>query len=210
MDSTSTHIDPALHRHLLRAFLDPALSLPDMAEAHGLDLSDLVAWSADPEVAAQLDALEALAHRRLRALAAQHAPAAVQTLATLLTSPAPETARRAASALLRLLGKGPTPTPVRATSGPAEVGAPQYEHAAELFAHSGSPAPVPLSHLGGAGTSPVRPTGSFPPTLRSPLPTPSGAPTPGLDSVLPQRPDRPSHRILAAAGTPNSRDSPNG
>ena len=102
-------METALHASLLAAFLDPSLSLSEVAGRHELSLPELIAWSTLPEVEAELDALEALAHRRIRALAASHAPAAVETLATLLTAPTPEVARRAASALLRLLGKGPLP-----------------------------------------------------------------------------------------------------
>ena len=122
MDATT--ISPALHAVLLRDFLDPSLPLPALAAAHGLSLPDLIAWSTLPEVEAELDALEVLAHRRLRALAAHHAPAAVETLATLLTAPIPETARRAASTLLRLLGKGSLP-PIPATTQPQPGASPE-------------------------------------------------------------------------------------
>ena len=197
MEST-TPISPALHRSLLAAFLDPSQTIPEVAEAHSLDLSALLAWSADPEVAAELDALEALAQRRLRALAAQHIPAAVETLAKLLTSPAPETARRAASALLRLLGKGPHAALVAAASRPT----PPRDHTVEPSPKPEAVIAAPPFPLGGVGNSPgsATPSSSPPPALSPPRGSPPVATPPGPRAASSPRPDRSPHRLLAAAG----------
>jgi|GEM_PF-2145821 len=144
-------MDTTLHRHLLRAFLDPSLSLPDLAESHGLDLADLAEWSLLPETIADLDALERLAARRLRALAAEHAPTAIATLATLMTAPNPEIARKAASALLRLIGKGPA-APVRSddhTLAPRQEPPPPASRAANpapIDSEGEEQAPTPAHH----------------------------------------------------------------
>ena len=141
-----------------------ALSVPAAnSAAHGLDLSDLVAWSVRPDVEAELDALEGLAHRRVRLLAARHAPEAVRTLATLLADAAhPEVARKAASALLRLLGKGPTPAAVTEavadtpTSSVVEGGTWPARVAPTSPA---APAPAaPLTRASGAAHVPPAPT----------------------------------------------------
>jgi len=198
MEST-TPISPALHRSLLAAFLDPSQTIPEVAEAHSLDLSALLAWSADPEVAAELDALEALAQRRLRALAAQHIPAAVETLAKLLTSPAPETARRAASALLRLLG--------RATVSPAprRVGAQHPEHAAAPSSSPEAVAAAPPFPRGEGVTSPVVAPPSSPSTPLSPS-RPTSLPGTKFSGLSPApRPHRLAS-LVATAGT--ARDAP--
>ncbi len=114
---------------LLADYLNPSLSLLDLSERHNLPIPHLVAWAERPDIASVLIRLKALADQRAALLAADHAPAAVislsaasaSALATAAEAETPalrlraiESARKAASHMLRL-----APRPRKATSPPA-------------------------------------------------------------------------------------------
>ncbi|MFN0012632.1 MAG: hypothetical protein ACKVS8_13420 [Phycisphaerales bacterium] len=69
---------------LLSAFLNPRLSLLDIAAAHNLTLDQLTALMARPDIAEQLSALHAGAALRVRIVAAHHLPLAIEALAGII------------------------------------------------------------------------------------------------------------------------------
>lgn len=126
--------------HLLALIANPGgRSLSDIAAEAGVSLPALTLWLSQPEIAARLDAIEALAARRVRLVATEALPLVVQTLTTILkdyvstsgggdkaapSAPASpdhahrrdETARKAAALLARLSRFTPGPTRPRATT----------------------------------------------------------------------------------------------
>jgi hypothetical protein len=71
---------PPTHDQLLRAFLDPALTLLAIADGFGLTITALLAWSRTPEAQADLEAIAALAATRAQVMAAAGLPEAVDNL----------------------------------------------------------------------------------------------------------------------------------
>lgn len=157
---------PEQTEHLLALIADPkGRSLTDIAAEAGLSLPALTLWLAQPDIAARLDAMEALAARRVRLVATDALPVVVQALTTILKnhlSSAPshpgagaqtpeqahrrdETARKAAALLARLSRFTPGPTRARATSAlPASPNPTQGRLAAihaPLATHAGDQAP---------------------------------------------------------------------
>ena len=119
---------------LLALYHDPSVSLADLAREAGTTLPHLQRWLASPQIASQLDTLEQANAQRIRALAAQHLPAAIGVLTSILRehlhahrtgtlSDDPqirqrqhETARKAATLLANLSRWTPGPTATRSTS----------------------------------------------------------------------------------------------
>ncbi|MFN0010966.1 MAG: hypothetical protein ACKVS8_04895 [Phycisphaerales bacterium] len=139
-------VPSCLPSDLLSAFLNPSLSLLDIAAAHNLTLDQLTTLMARPDIAEQLSALHSAAALRVRIVAANHLPLAIEALAAIIaidtsaeTFPTldrdnfrhmvfrqrrTETVRRAASTILRLANFYP---PVGRTCRPPsaiEVGPP--------------------------------------------------------------------------------------
>ncbi|MFN0011596.1 MAG: hypothetical protein ACKVS8_08125 [Phycisphaerales bacterium] len=158
---------------LLSASLDPSLSLLDIAAAHNLTLDQLTAWMARPDVAEQLAALHSAAALRVRIVAANHLPRAVEALGTIINASLnnedqptldrtnfrhlvfrqrrTETVRRAASTILRLANFYPPVRPAFGGSRPSsaiEVGPPTS------MLRSGGPA-VPAGLPSGRATVPA-------------------------------------------------------
>ncbi len=70
----------------LPALLNPSLSLLDIAAAHNLTLDQLTTLMARPDIAEQLAALHSAAALRVRIVAAQHLPRAVEALGTIINA----------------------------------------------------------------------------------------------------------------------------
>ena len=119
--------DPALFLD----FLDPNLSLLDLADRHQLALDDLLDWSEHPETHQRLTRLHTLITLRNSYLAAEKLPIALTSLTAAATQTAPpnadpalahrtaESARRAATQLARLASLAPSRALSRATDHPA-------------------------------------------------------------------------------------------
>jgi hypothetical protein len=75
-------ISPAHTDALLCDFLDPALTLPDIADKNRLSMQQLLAWADDH--AADLERLATLSECRSRLLASHHAITALQSLSTVM------------------------------------------------------------------------------------------------------------------------------
>jgi hypothetical protein len=112
---------------------DPSLTLRDVAEIHNTTLESLTLWMSHPDITARLDNFQSAIARRVRLLALNYLPAAVSALhATLIAHNdqelnvplkpdciktrefqrrSRETARKAASLLLRLTRFDTTPAP---------------------------------------------------------------------------------------------------
>ena len=138
---------------LLAQLTDSSLSLAAIAKSHGLTLTDLTTLMARPDIAEQLAAIHAAAAQRTRIVAAQHLPLAVEVLASIAAThrdedsppgfdPANprhrilrlrhrESARRAASTLLRLANYAPRPPALvgRTSCPPAPVAPPSHSPA---------------------------------------------------------------------------------
>jgi len=100
-------------------YLKPELSLLQVAVKHNLKLDALVTLIESPTAQRTLQRLHDAEARRAQILIAHAQPAAVQALIRALSAKSPETARRAASALLRMHTRATDPTarwcPPRAT-----------------------------------------------------------------------------------------------
>jgi len=100
-------------------YLKPELSLLQVAVKHNLKLDALVTLIESPTAQRTLQRLRDAEARRAQILIAHAQPAAVQALIRALSAKSPETARRAASALLRMHTRATDPTarwcPPRAT-----------------------------------------------------------------------------------------------
>lgn len=137
-EALTNHPDPALFLD----FLDPNLSLLDLADRHQLALDDLLDWSESPDTHQRLTRLHTLITFRNSYLAAEKLPIALTSLTAAATQTAPpdadpalalrttESARRAATQLARLASLAPAKAravdPSRATDhlAPQMVGAP--------------------------------------------------------------------------------------
>lgn len=99
---TPTHDLPQhLHDKLLRAFLDPARDLMEIADSLGLSITQLIEWTRSDRTREQLAAIQEIAHQRAAVLAALGLPAAVDGLV------------RAADALATQQPEPEAPMPVR-------------------------------------------------------------------------------------------------
>ncbi len=97
---------------LLQHFLDPTLSVFDIADRTGLCLDEILDWMDSPDAHAILDNLRAVADYQSALILATARPRAIQTLAIIAaqepTTPAhTETIRKAASQLARIAGAAP-------------------------------------------------------------------------------------------------------
>ncbi len=97
---------------LLQHFLDPTLSVFDIADRAGLGLDEVLDWVDSPDAHAILDNLRAVADYQAALILATVRPRAIQTLAIIAaqepTTPAhTETIRKAAAQLARIAGAAP-------------------------------------------------------------------------------------------------------
>lgn len=172
---------------LLAAFLDPCLTLADIAAAAGLTLSQLAAWFNLRETQAVLAELREMSRFRSQILADLKLPAAVDTLARInddlaALQPEPDapitvhlrladTARRTATAIQRLA----TPRPPRISQTAARsVGNLADGHPDRLDADQDAadhlPPPIEPGHAPAAS-----PAGRARDHPHTPLPTPAAA-----------------------------------
>lgn len=93
--------EPADTAALTRDYLNPNLTFADVADLHRLTLVQLAEFLQRQDVACAIDLITAAEAHRARHLAAACATKAITTLERVLAAPNPETARRAAGALLR-------------------------------------------------------------------------------------------------------------
>lgn len=130
---------------LLADYLDPALTIPQIAADNAISIPDFVAWLRRPHIAEFLEQYEQVCTDRSRRLMAAAGPAAVATTVNCLSAGSKETARRAASALMRVIKTAPLrashPAPKSAASHSAAAAPP-----ARPSPTSSPPAPVPRPH----------------------------------------------------------------
>ena len=121
----AAHLDPA-DQAILSDYLDAALSLLEIARRHRLRITDLLDWAERPDIVDVLTRFARLCNTRAANLAAGASIAAVETTARCLSAPNPETARRAASTLIRLAPK-PASRPQTSRGHKSEDPAPAVE-----------------------------------------------------------------------------------
>jgi hypothetical protein len=108
---------PELVNQLLDELADPSRTLRGIAECHDVSLEELTLWMTSPEISYRLDLIHSAVLRRTRQIAANFLPSAASAMAALIDDflderenislhprerrYARETARRAASVLLR-------------------------------------------------------------------------------------------------------------
>ncbi len=98
---TPTSLSPA-DLLLLAAFLNPALTLTDLADEAGLTFTELLAWASRPEIEAELDALRTLAAMRSELHASTlHSPALATLTSLLESADSPVESRRIATTVVR-------------------------------------------------------------------------------------------------------------
>jgi hypothetical protein len=96
--TTLTHRDNSL----LAKYLDPQLALPQVAEAAGFTIEELLLWLETPEIAEILSKFQGACATRAALIAGNVAPAALQSLDRVLTQTQnPVELRRTATQLLR-------------------------------------------------------------------------------------------------------------
>ncbi len=153
--SLPPHIDQDL---LLDQYLDPDIPPRELALSFAISLAQLLAWVRSPETRATIDAINQITHQRTSDLAPAQRARAAHTLASLSTiapgcrlTPtecrAAETARKAASALLRAFSPPSLPTLVGWASRPSL--APPFSSLPPLVARASrpySPSPTPSPH----------------------------------------------------------------
>jgi len=119
-------------REILSAWMHGPTSASEIAAEVGLDVLDLTAWSARPDIAAILDSIRTFNTQRAQALVLASASAALARLVHIVEhSDDEQSARRAATAILRLQyrsqpGRGQPATP--APAHPASPHLPGFPH----------------------------------------------------------------------------------
>lgn len=162
---------------LLDDLLNPYLSPHDIAVARGITLTELAELCESPEVAASLDAIVRISRIRTKVITAAAAPAAAHQLSDLARCWKPEdkptareTARRAASAIMRAANP-PTPaqhrprravasSPAHATGFSSAITSPPTH----LFTSSSS-----LASLNGHAAAALNQSAGAPSPIRPPL-----------------------------------------
>jgi len=130
---------------LLADYLDPALTIPQVAADNAISIPDFVAWLRRPHIAEFLEQYEQVCTDRSRRLMAAAGPAAVATTVNCLSAGSRETARRAASALMRVIRTAPlrtSPAAPKSAAGPADTAAPPTRPSPI----ASPPPPVPRPH----------------------------------------------------------------
>ncbi len=145
--------EPADTAALIRDYLNPNLTFADVADLHRLTLVQLAEFLQRQDVARAIEFITAAEARRARHLASACAAKCITTLESVLAAPNPETARRAAGALLRYphqRTKEPQETPHTAANiadlTPDLAPTPDAAPGATPRAADPAPAPLPPSN----------------------------------------------------------------
>lgn len=126
---------------LLAHYLDPSLTLPDLADIHRTSVRAIIAWLRQPHIAEFLRDYAQACNDRTRHLAATAGVAAVNTTIRCLNASNPETTRRAASTLLRQAKPAPATPRTPTTAPPPTPSAPAPAHAPDQ-APAATPCPA--------------------------------------------------------------------
>ncbi|MCB9840376.1 MAG: hypothetical protein H6809_01825 [Phycisphaeraceae bacterium] len=151
--------DSSLFAELLAAYFHDTASALELAQGIGLSLRQLATWRNSAVARDAIDQIRAFEEQRARDLASRAASAAVERLVSILAANTnTESARKAASLLLRLsnIARPPTPPPPRAGEVPARPGdaggggannhtPPPHEHDAQASALNPTPPPLDAS-----------------------------------------------------------------
>lgn len=161
---------------LIADYLGESLSLPDLAAKHSLSLTELCATLESPEFTELLERLSRLAEKRARDIATHTRAGALRTLESVCaTAINPETARKAASTLIRASDRVMYPARKRAADPAAQDGA-----------------GVGAAERPCASTAPDDPTPSPAPALSSPSIRSEAAPRPTGGTHVPPEPEEES------------------
>ncbi len=107
MITSQSHIDQAQQardrdNQLIAQYMTGELTLLGIADMNSMTLKELIEWSRQPHIEALLSDIAEASTLRAQRLAADAAPHAIAKLTALLSAKNEETARRAASAILRI------------------------------------------------------------------------------------------------------------
>ncbi len=152
---------------VLLDYLNPDLTLVKVAVKHKLRFEQITELIESPKAQAMLARLQQAEQRRAEMIVAHSQPAAVQALVRALSAKSPETARRAASALLRMNARATDPSSGRCPRPPRPATAPRA--AASHIPHPTSDIPHPASHIPPAPSHPHTSTPPSPPPPRDTL-----------------------------------------
>lgn len=185
---------PIEHQAVLTDYLNPSLSLPELAAAHNLSLVALLTIISSEPFLAALKALEEAANRRLSLL---HAASAMSALATIAADgDSPLERRRAAVPLLRFISRRiPTWRAPRPSDTPGGESVPDAAPEAPIlcrvaFEPIAHPAPRP-SPAPAATSTPPADAGAAPAPAPTRAATPPPHPAPPAADRVPERPTSP-------------------
>ena len=164
---------------LLGDYLNPALTFDELCGRHKLSPAALADWLNTPAIRARLALIEAARAERARQLLAVAQSEAVAILVRAMSSQSIESARRAATTLLRLGEKQRTSKVTPAPSQPARSAPPDVTPRIESTPPPEPASPHPLTpsppHSNSAKQTPPEPSPQSPPHSPRPL-TPSHTP----------------------------------